>query len=107
MGETPDLSHMTSKDYDSVYEPAEDTFLFMDALLADVDTLKRLRWVEIEKLFKITSGQFSHASSWFDIHIKILDFRYLCQVRLIFTFRCWIVGMESQRSNTYLKIYIF
>lgn len=43
MGETPDFSHLTSTDYESVYEPAEDTFLFMDALVADVDALKRLR----------------------------------------------------------------
>jgi len=44
MGETPDLSHLKSADYEVVYEPAEDTFLFMDALLEDVDALRRLRW---------------------------------------------------------------
>lgn len=43
MGETPDLSHLSPLDYDSIYEPAEDTFLFMDALLKDFESIKRLR----------------------------------------------------------------
>src|SRR5690242_8183111 len=37
----PDLSHITKKDYDYVYEPAEDSFLFMDALKADLPFLKK------------------------------------------------------------------
>ncbi|KAJ3023528.1 HemK methyltransferase member 2 [Thoreauomyces humboldtii] len=39
---TPDLSHLKSAHYRNVYEPAEDTFLFLDSLEKDVNLLRDL-----------------------------------------------------------------
>lgn len=43
MHPTPDISHITREDYRDVYEPSEDSFLFMDALENDMNLIKKLR----------------------------------------------------------------
>lgn len=43
MHPTPDISHITTEDYKDVYEPSEDSFLFMDALEKDANLIKKLK----------------------------------------------------------------
>ena len=37
---TPALDHITKVDYEHVYEPAEDTFILLDAVEADFEDLR-------------------------------------------------------------------
>lgn len=41
---TPSFAHLKKTDYDNIYEPAEDTFLMMDALEKDAEFLKEQRY---------------------------------------------------------------
>ncbi|XP_065357187.1 methyltransferase N6AMT1 [Calliphora vicina] len=49
--ETPHIDHLTAQDYECVYEPAEDSFLLLDALESDLNfiehTLKPIVCLEI------------------------------------------------------------
>ena len=42
----PNFSHITKEDFEHIYEPAEDTFLLLDALEKDIHILQDLKSVK-------------------------------------------------------------
>ncbi|KAF8807281.1 S-adenosyl-L-methionine-dependent methyltransferase [Phlegmacium glaucopus] len=89
---TPDISHLTKKDYDEIYEPAEDTFLLLDGLEADAEALKDLR---ATVCLEIGSG--SGCVTSFIKKILGPSVLYLCTDINPHACRCtWLTGEQNQ-----------
>ncbi|EKM83488.1 hypothetical protein AGABI1DRAFT_116996 [Agaricus bisporus var. burnettii JB137-S8] len=70
---TPDLTHLSTRDYDLIYEPSEDTFLLLDALESDAESLRFLK-----PLICLEIGSGSGCVSSFIAHILGPSVLYLC-----------------------------
>ncbi|XP_071448714.1 methyltransferase N6AMT1 [Hetaerina americana] len=80
--ETPAMHHLTEIDYEHVYEPAEDTFLMMDALEKDLDDISSmcpLVIVEVCAGTGIISASLSHALSQTAFFIAADINQYACK----------------------------
>jgi len=54
---TPELSHLSAQDFEHVYEPAEDTFILLDALEQDAEELKALHPVVCLEVGRLDQAQ--------------------------------------------------
>ncbi|KAI9144669.1 N(6)-adenine-specific DNA methyltransferase 1 [Paraphysoderma sedebokerense] len=94
---TPDLSHFSSKDYDNVYEPAEDTFLFLDAIESELDILRKLK---PRIVLEIGSGS-GTVSTFVALHLGKAEAMYLCSD--INSDATTATSRTAQKNNVYLE----
>lgn len=92
---TPSYTHLTSADFERIYEPSEDTFLFLDSLEKDRDLINDARFAS---LFPRTSKLKNISTPRSDCIIDKLNFvtiqlssisqcKYFCRSSFLFFFQ--------------------
>ena len=79
---TPNISHLKAKDYERIYEPAEDTFALLDALEQDAEELKSAK---PRICLEIGSASFIHG-------IQLLNEQYSSGSGCVSAFTASILG---------------
>jgi len=88
---TPDTSHLTSKEFENVYEPAEDSFILLDALEIEIEKIQ-----ELKPTFAVEIGPGSGIISAALANIPVSD--KLTQ-KLCFVFSCDINVSACQATQ--------
>ena len=94
---TPSLTHLTPSHYREVYEPAEDSFLLMDALEKDSKTLRQLRHVceDLICLLVCTFASSIHMAHFHGHILIFLPFIILLQVCSLHQHDCDLCAITS------------
>ncbi|SJX62089.1 related to MTQ2-Putative S-adenosylmethionine-dependent methyltransferase [Sporisorium reilianum f. sp. reilianum] len=99
---TPTLTHLTKQDYRRVYEPAEDTFILLDALEADASSLTTTSsplCLEIGSGSGIVTSFLSHILGPTSAAYLAIDFNPHANTCTLATGRANSVRIEAVRSS--------
>lgn len=96
--QTPDTSHLTSKEFENVYEPAEDSFILLDAIEIEIKKIQ-----ELKPTFAVEigpgSGIISAALANLPVNDKLsqkLCFVFSCDINLL---ACQATQLTAHQNN--------
>jgi len=98
---TPDTSHLTLKDFDSVYEPAEDSFILLDALELELEEIRKIKPIvalEVGPGSGIISAALANLTVNQNSHKK-LCFVFACDINLLACSATKRTGLQNNVSG--------